>query len=203
MAPKKTEKIPESTLPFTTYIISAGHSLSDPGAVSRVSTGDPSGSTKEVTESSLNILYRDSLVEYLRNTLQKRVVTPVDTFSLKQTLEYAKMFPEGTLAVELHFNSASNPEASGIEVFYHGGNKRCQQIANRVSEGISKVLFQKNRGAKPSERSARGRLGFVDDLRDAILIEIGFMSNEEELWKFLKLDNRNLWARTCGDLLVL
>lgn len=158
-------------------IISAGHSLSDPGAIS-----------DGVTEASLTMKYRDALVKKLRDN-GYRVITPTDDLSLRQTIKEAKAFPK-TLAIELHFN-AFNREAHGVEAFYTRADYLSLEVAKALLKASEKHLGLRNRGAKTSNQSHRRRLGFTDELNHGVLLEICFMDNPKDIQKVSDIER---WA---------
>ena len=70
----------------------------------------------------------------------------------------------------------------------------CKAIL-QASEGLG----LRNRGAKTSKQSHRGRLGFVDELPHGILLEVCFMDNEDDL---IKVQNVKRWAEAIGTAMV-
>jgi len=81
------------------------------------------------------------------------------------------------LVVSFHFNAASNPQASGAEV-YHNGKGDAEPIANKLLTVITKVLGNRPRGVKSALGSRAGFLRFYHC--PAVLLEPAFVSNLEE-----------------------
>ncbi len=158
-------------------IISAGHNFSDPGAQS-----------DGINEATLTMSYRDALASVLRS-MGYRVITPRDNLSLRQTIQEALAFPK-TLAIELHFN-AYNGEAHGVEAFYTKADYLSLEVSKAILKACETTLGLKNRGAKTSAQSHRKRLGFTDDLKHGIILEICFMDNLEDRHK---VQNVHRWA---------
>ena len=96
---------------------------------------------------------------------------------------------EATIFVSLHYNSASNPNAKGVEVFYYPSKediaraKESKHLANCVLYQIVDQTSMYSRGVK------KGNL-FVNREAEmpSILIEGGFMTNPTE---FSNLKNRD------------
>lgn len=94
-----------------------------------------------------------------------------------------------TIFVSLHYNSASNPQAKGVEVFYYLSKedaaraKESKHLANCVLYQIVDQTSMSSRGVK------KGNL-YVNREAEmpSILIEGGFMTNPEE---FANLKNRD------------
>ena len=165
-------------------VISAGHSLSDPGA-----------QALGVNEADLTMKFRDALAHWFRQK-DYRVITPSDEYSLRETIKEAKAFPK-TLALELHFN-AFNGKAHGVECFYTRADYLAFEVAKAVLEAHHKMGL-KNRGAKTSKQSHRGRLGFVDELPHGLLLEVCFMDNPEDL---ALVKSPTVWAEVVGTAIA-
>lgn len=151
-------------------LISAGHSDSDPGAVANGQT-----------EAKLALQLRDAVAAYLRQYGLKVYEDGKDgqNLPLAEAIKLAK----GRLAIELHFNSVANPDASGVECIalpamrYH---------AQRLSAAVAGVLKNKLRGDHgyiDQSKSARGRLGFVQ--AGGLILEVCFLSNKQETAYFM------------------
>ena len=84
--------------------------------------------------------------------------------------------------ISVHLNSASNKQASGIETLrYHRCGERTKQLAYNVQNELIKSLGWKDRGVK--ERSDLYVLKHT--VSPAVLVEAGFISNDEECKKLL------------------
>ena len=165
-------------------VISAGHSLSDPGA-----------QALGVNEADLTMKFRDALAHWFRQQ-DYRVITPNDEYSLRETIKEAKAFPK-TLALEIHFN-AFNGKAHGAEAFYTRADYLAFETAKAILE-VHHKMGLKNRGAKTSKQSHRGRLGFVDELPHGLLLEVCFMDNPEDM---ALVESPKVWAEAVGLAIV-
>lgn len=82
--------------------------------------------------------------------------------------------------ISIHYNSAENPSAKGIEVYYYGSN---QSVRSVTSKKLARNLL--NEVIKETKASSRGtKHGNYQVIREtkmtAVLIEGGFMTNAEE-----------------------
>ena len=157
---------------MSTFIISAGHSDKDPGAVA-------SG----VTEASIVVELRDLVADALR--VEGHTVFTDGPDHVNQPLREAlKLFVhKGAIAVEFHCNASSNPAARGVESIALNGpyTKLCQ----RLSQAIAGVLGEPVRGDKgfiDPTKSARGKLAWCD--AGGIIVETFFLSNPASLAKY-------------------
>lgn len=161
-------------------IISAGHHLKDPGAIA---LGNQ--------ENKLCMIFRDALAGELRN-LGFRVITPIDSYSLHETIKFSNMFPD-VPAIDLHFN-AFNGNAKGSEVF----SKRADGLGNVLGKVLcdtSEAFGFTNRGVKTPDSSARKRLGFLDKIKHGIVFEIAFMDNEGDMKLIDEPKEIKSWAK--------
>ena len=174
-----------------TIVISAGHSLSDPGATTKGSDGTI------IKESELTMDLRDKLAHALR-AAGWRVLTPSDAYSVRQTINYINNFPsnEPIPVVDIHYN-AFNGEAHGVEVFTNSG--KLMNVAGKAMVGaISETLGLTNRGVKQDKKSKRGRLGLLREVKNSMILEVCFMDNPEDLEK-VSGDNQQTLIRVLVD----
>ena len=100
----------------------------------------------------------------------------------------------------IHSNSASAASASGFEVYYSVQNNESvtglssSELASSVVNSISKNVSIRNRGVK-TENHVVTRTSNMP----AILIEIGFMSNPDELSLMISDDVQNSFAKGVAD----
>lgn len=89
---------------------------------------------------------------------------------------------ENPMLIDLHFNAAQNPSATGTEVIVdHDANQTEIQFATAMAKTISETLKIKNRGVKSEILSHRGRLGILHITNNSILIEVCFISNKRDI----------------------
>ncbi|MBM3199013.1 MAG: N-acetylmuramoyl-L-alanine amidase, partial [Chlamydiae bacterium] len=91
----------------------------------------------------------------------------------------------GTIFVSIHFNSAKNQEAGGVEVFFYKEKSPERAVASRVLassvlRGILAETTSASRGVKA------GNFYVIRETEmPAIIVEAGFMTNREE-WNALR-----------------
>lgn len=148
-----------------TLLISAGHSVKDPGAGG-------------------NGLHEADVVTELRNIVsfylgRANMPHTVDSDSLTKNLPLAqaiKLARKADIAVEFHCNASDDPAATGVETL--GGPADLAQ-GKAICKTIAKVLGIKNRGAKPEASGQHSRLGFVQ--AGGLIVELFFISNPNDV----------------------
>lgn len=154
--------------------VSAGHHLSDPGALGI--KGAPS-------ESRQAMRVRDRVVHTLRTKHGINVITDSDSETLSQYL--ARIKPNGSdVVVEIHFN-AFNGKATGTEVLVGNDADRLDRgLATELAAVGARVLGIPNRGVKTEAQSHRGRLGLMREQGIVALIEVCFIDNPTDMAAF-------------------
>jgi len=77
--------------------------------------------------------------------------------------------------IELHYNAAANPKATGTETL-HSGTKRSKSLAKHVQKRMVKALNLRDRGLK-DRSTGRGSTSLRAGRAPAIIVEPGFGSN--------------------------
>ena len=152
------------------FVITAGHSNSDPGAVAKW------GKEAEIATELRNII-----VSELRAS-GHTVYTDGDGLVNLPLKEAISLIGKGDVAVELHCNSVASPTARGVEVISLPKDKK---LAQEIAAGICAVTKDKLRGDAgwiDQSKSARGKLGFVE--KGGLIIELFFLSNEQSFIAF-------------------
>lgn len=152
------------------FTVCAGHGGSDPGAVF--------GKHKE----------RD-MMSYLRNIvsikLQEKGHTVLNDGKSWENLPLIAALPligKSDLAVELHVN-AGPASARGVESL---SLLKLKTASQKISQAIASQLgtvVRGDKGWRPQEQSARGRLAFVN--QGGIIVETFFLTNDVEREAFL------------------
>ncbi len=170
---EKIEKIEKVEKKF--IILDPGHGGHD--------MGTQSISKPRYQEKSFNLVTANLVRRYLQQAGYNVVMTREDdTFiSLEKRAEMAnELTPD--LFISIHYNSAPSAEAKGIEVFYFNSKEnksRTQKSKKAAQEVLKKVL--KNTSAN-SRGVKNGNFLVIRETKvPAILIEGGFLSNEEDL----------------------
>lgn len=153
-------------------VLSAGHSISDAGAVNT----NPEPDLKE------NFLTMD-LVKLCVPILRSQgitVATIADDISLIDTInKINKDYSAYDLAVELHINAGGG---TGVEGWYYQNDETSKKLSDDILNGIVAETGMKSRGSKDETTNRWGRLGFVHDTKPlACLIECGFIDSIDDL----------------------
>jgi N-acetylmuramoyl-L-alanine amidase len=158
------------------YLISAGHSATDPGACAH-------GHTEAAIALEMRYLVAKRLLEMRHAVLMDGNIA--ENLPLKTALKLIK----GTdLAVELHCNAAANMQATGVEVI---APAHLKLVAQRIARAIAAETGQKLRGELgwiDQAQSARGRVGFIE--AGGLIVEMVFISNLGDLRTFLAAKER-------------
>jgi N-acetylmuramoyl-L-alanine amidase len=129
-------------------------------------------------EDLLNLKVTKRVYELLQNYQETRITRLSDIFvPLKERIDQAVAAGAGRF-ICIHHNSVENSAAKGLEVFYKPGS---QNLANVVYSSILSAARAVNydlvsRGTKPSPFFINNFPG------EAILIELGFLSNADDGW---------------------
>lgn len=158
-------------------IIDPGHGGKDVGALT------PSKPVYQ--EKNLNLANARLVEGFLKQQNFRTAMTRSDdTFlTLEERVELAKK-RKADLFVSIHFNSAPNRKAEGIEVFYFESNKDKKRSAEskKLAQAVLNRLIAST-GA-PSRGIKHANFAVIrDSTTPAILIEGGFMTNEREMDK--------------------
>ena len=165
--------------------VTAGHSNKDPGAVN--------GKFKEA---ELVSQFRNAVAYYLREAGIQYKTDGVGI--LNQDLNAAiKLIKGSSVAVEFHMNAATLKQANGIETIALPKDKK---LAQDLSKAVADALGSRLRGDNgwiDQSKSARGKLGFISN--GGLIVELGFISNEEELFQF----NARYWSAAKAVAMIL
>lgn len=181
---KKAQPNLNQTLGLAT--ITAGHSNTDPGAVNG-----------KIKEADLVVNFRNAVTHYLREAgLQ---VKTDGTGTKNDPLSAAvKLITGSSVAVEFHMNAATSKQANGVETIALPKDKK---LAQDLSKAVADALGSRLRGDNgwiDQSKSARGRLAYVN--AGGLIVELGFISNEDELARF----NSRYWlaAKAVAKVLI-
>jgi len=138
----------------------------------------------KTNERDFNTQVGNKLAAYLAmNGIKSRVITHYDGAGYGSAMQSAAdqiKAINATLAIELHFNSAT-PSATGHEWLYWHSSAKGKAIAEQFSEQFSKDFPNiKSRGLKGIDKSGRGGLFLRYTHCPAIITEPFFGSNEND-----------------------
>ncbi len=176
--------------------LSAGHFLQDPGAVANGSQ-----------ENQLTIELRDLVVKHLISLGQvpgKNFKIDSDDWDLKTYISKLKT-GSGSVIFEIHFDSSSNPKSTGTTMIipYREWTKEKElelQFGKEVSLAVSSILQIKNRGVIDETASARKRLAIMRPEGINGLLEVGFISNTNDLKQYK--EHKDLLALQIAKILI-
>jgi N-acetylmuramoyl-L-alanine amidase len=95
-----------------------------------------------------------------------------------------------TIAIELHFNSSSNPTANGHEWLYWGNSKKGKELAGSISKEMQSIVGEiRPRGVKPRFAGDRGAEFLRGTHCPAVICEVGFGSNADDWNTMIKKKN--------------
>lgn len=160
--------------PDALVVIDAGHGGNDLGTHS---DQNPSYQEKDYTLTTAHLLKR-----YLEELgIPTLMIRTNDTFvPLKERARMANA-ERGSIFVSLHYNSAPNEQAHGIEIFYYETKKKSRRtkesklLAEIVLRELLEQTTAKSRGVK------HGNLAVIRETKmPAILVEGGFLTNADE-----------------------
>ena len=144
--------------------VNAGHGGTDCGAVSKHGFKE-----KDVTRSIAGFLVQMLIMAGYDVEFYQQIN------SVNQIVE-AEKNSNSHLFISLHCNAATNDSANGVEVLYYPTSGTGKALAEIMSESISEYMELRNRGAKE-----RKDLRVLSGTKaPAVLIELGFLSNENE-----------------------
>lgn len=149
-------------------VITAGHSNTDPGAVSN-----------GYTEADIVTDFRNLVAYYLDEAGVEFSKDGNGTKNLPLT-EALRLIKPGSVAVEFHCNAFTSPAATGVETL---SNSDLYPLGADICEAVSSVLGIANRGAKGQSSGQHSRLAFVRS--GGLIVELFFITNPGDLATYL------------------
>lgn len=180
-------------------MLDAGHGGTDPGAM-----GELDGKTINEKDLTLSITYKvKAILE--ANGYKTSMTRTGDTLpSLSERPEQAN--EEGcALFISIHINSAEVEEANGTEVYWSQENVdkmpdakvNGKDFAEYVLNGMLKYMNSTNRGIRQANWAVTRRSDMP-----AVLAEVGFISNEDELRDMCSDDYQNKTAKGIAEGII-
>ena len=150
--------------------------------------GKGTGANGFIDEGEETIVLRDLIAEELR---VRGIVHITDKEREKEKLAaivtwIKSIFRKSDICVDLHFNAASTPTATGCEVLIPSKFDATERnLATELSNYISNTLGIKNRGVKTESQGQHTSLAMLSGFDCTnILIEVCFVSNKEDAKKY-------------------
>lgn len=165
-----------------TVIIDAGHGGADPGAVSE----------NGVLEKDLNLSVANYISEYLANMNTRVLMTrendiqlsingshlSAKTQDLKARSDFANSHQNGIL-VSIHMNNFSDSDVHGLQVWYSSNGRLSELLAESIQKNVVNTIQLTNKRTIKKDQNSIYIL--KKSTIPAVLVECGFMSNENEL----------------------
>ena len=151
--------------------LSAGHDLSDPGAI-----------YKDLREADLTRKIVGYATDYIR-AHGVGVINVPDNLNLVQTIKYINdRANQLDSCVEVHMNKGGG---KGVEAWnYQGGPNESDKLSQFLVDACVAETGLQNRGIKDETTNLHGRLGFVHDTTPiAALVETAFLDGDYDFLK--------------------
>lgn len=159
--------------------ISAGHNSQshsikqDPGAVNK----------EGIKEGDLTIEFRD-LVCHELDLLGVKYKKDSDEESLAMYLNRIDT-GSGSVVCEYHFDAAESETATGCtSLIQENADRLDKAYATKLANTTASILGIHNRGVISESQSHRGRLGLMREEGLVCLVEIGFITNPDDLQRY-------------------
>lgn len=168
-----------------------GHGGNDPGAIG-------AGGIKE---SAINLQVAKTVKGILSKVAEVHMTRQEDVAlgaGVSDDLKNRVQLAERTGAevfVSIHCNSAKDPSAKGSEVLCYSGSKKGQALAQAILNCLIQGTGLYNRGVK--QRNDLYVLKYTT--MPAVLVEIAFLSNPDELKKLASPDFQNIAAQAIAQ----
>ena len=174
-------------------ILDAGHGGEDAGAIGK----------GEVYEKDLNLEYALTIGEILTErgytvvftrTEDKMLYSPEENIKghrkisdLKNRLKVCEGYPN-SLLISIHMNAFGSSKYSGLQVYYKSESENSRRLASKIQESVRESVQPDN---KRNIKDGHDLYLLDNSPTDAVIIECGFMSNEDELSKLLQKEYKN------------
>lgn len=177
--------------------LSAGHHNKDSGAVA-------THNNVVYKENAITISFRDGTNNHLKS---KGIKAIIDNDSETLSAYLARIKPgSGSVVTEYHTNAFTNPKATGIELIIPNNySKENYRLASLIAIGLHKItgltLRNNGTGVITEAKSKRGSLGIMRKSGIVIIIELGFISNPNDVKVILA--KRDEICKFVADSLIL
>ncbi len=185
------------------YILDAGHGIPDGGAVASDGT----------TEQELNLAITLKLSEKLNQYKITHILTRSDENSIytegqtihakkvsdvRERIKIADETPDIPL-ISIHMNSYPSGSVHGIQVFCSDHSEDTKKLASTLQSAFNTTLQPEN--TKALKSISKNIYLFSHIKNPSILIECGFLSNEEELNQLKSPEYQDQLVQIIGDVL--
>jgi len=172
--------------------LSAGHS--------NVKGQDRGAQGNGILEGEETVVFRDLVKLRLEKHGVKVSVDPNSSVTGDTVRLFKKYFSGSDVCIDIHFNSASSPNATGTEVIIPVKYSRYEHdLALALCQIISSTLGIKNRGFKTELQTPRKKLFWMTIPAETVLIETCFLSNLRDVQSYKA--NKEELANAVGDII--
>ena len=178
----------ENVKSMPTIVIDAGHGGEDGGAVSEsgVLEKDINLSIANDTSALFYLLgfdvtqtrKTDIALDNGEDTIRKRKVS-----DMKKRLEIFNSSEENTI-ISIHQNKFSESKYHGTQIFYSSNNPKSKQLADSIKYSVNGLLQPDNE--RECKKADSGIYLLKNTNNPAVIVECGFISNEEECKNLLE-----------------
>lgn len=146
----------------------------DPGAIG----------VNKLREADLTMQLRDDTADILRS-MGYKVWEDEDTQRIAHVLKQINS-NEKDVIIDIHFNAAANPSATGCEVIMPERHTQAEfDMGRKLSTILASVMQIRNRGVKPESATARGRIGSLNQPKGLnLLLETCFITNPVDVSRY-------------------
>lgn len=177
----------------TVIVIDAGHGGADPGAVGV--TGSLEKDVDLAIAQRVAELLEMSGAKVVETRQQDEMIADTKTEDIHRRAQIA-LEAQADLFITIHANSIPQKSLHGAQVFYHPDSEEGLQLAKDIQAEISRVMGNTERQAL-----SKKDIFLLNNLTiPAVLVEVGFLSNEEEesLLQDSEYRNRMAWCIYAG-----
>ena len=186
------------------YIIDAGHGIPDGGAVG------VDGTTEQELNLAISLevakLLKKNRISFEQTRLDENsIYTEGETIHAKKVSDVRRRIAiaeetPGVPFVSIHMNTYPNSNVHGIQVFYGDGNEKARTIAQSLQQAFNQQIQPEN--AKVIKPISKNIYLFSHIQNPSILIECGFISNNEELNKLKSEEYQENLAKIIASVLM-
>ena len=171
---------PEPTPPpINRYVtIDAGHGGNDPGTIYTDENGEITAKEKDINL-AVALLVKEKLE---KNDVKVHMIRTTDTYVDFEKVGKIANEKKTSLFVSIHTNSAPAPEAHGIEVWGYltGGSNYAGMTSKKLSENVLEGLIEETDANDRGVKDGKGLAVVHTSEMPAALVELGFITNDEE-----------------------
>ena len=188
----------EPSLLGKTIYLDPGHGGRDPGAIYKETK--ESDINLEIAKEIKNTLEQNGAIVYLTRTGDYDLSKPTATNHKKSDLkERARIINESNcdIYISIHLNSDPSPTWQGTQIFYTTKNNENQKIAEITSE-----KFKTNLNSKRKPKQLKNMYMFDRIEKPGILVEAGFISNENDRYLLKQKEHQKKIAETIKESII-